>query len=103
MGKLSELELTLRDLRAAAATINSVADTLAEMFSATSEDKPTAPVEKPLTLEAVRAVLADKSRQGFTTQVRDLLLKHGAPKLSQIDPAEYKALLADVEVLGNGS
>lgn len=33
MGKFSELELAIKDLRTAAATINDVANTLAEMFS----------------------------------------------------------------------
>lgn len=55
--------------------------------------------EKPLTLEDVRAVCADKSRKGFTAEVKAILTKHGADKLSEVDPAEYKALLA--EVLGN--
>lgn len=57
------------------------------------------PVEKPLTLEQVRAALAEKSRAGHTAEVRALLLKHGADKLSEIDPAKYPALLADAEVL----
>ncbi len=55
--------------------------------------------EKPLTLEEVRAVLAEKSRSGHTEEVRELLAKHGADKLSEIDPAEYPALLAEAEVL----
>lgn len=57
------------------------------------------PEPKPLTLEEVRAVLAEKSRAGHTAEVRALLLKHGADKLSDIDPAEYLALLAEAEVL----
>ena len=57
------------------------------------------PEEKPLTLEEVRAVLAEKSRSGHTEEVRELLNKHGADKLSEIDPAEYAALLAEAEVL----
>ena len=57
---------------------------------------------KALTLEEVRAILAEKSRDGFTAQIRDLLLKYGAKKLSEVDPASYKALVADAEVLGNG-
>lgn len=57
------------------------------------------PEEKPLTLEEVRAVLAEKSRAGHTAEVKELLNKHGADKLSEIDPAEYPALLADAEVL----
>ena len=104
MGKFSELDLTIKDLRSAAATINEVANTLAEMFSTTADDVPDAatPAEPQLTLEQVRAVLADKSRMGFTAEIRTLLQKYGAAKLSGIDPAHYKALVADAEVLGDG-
>ena len=65
------------------------------------EPKPEAPEEKALTLEDVRAVCADKSRSGFTAEVKAILNKHGVEKLSEVNPAEYKALLAEVEVLGN--
>lgn len=102
MGKISELDMAIRDLRSAAATINDVADTLAEVFSTESADEaPDAatPAEPTLTLEQVRAVLADKSRQGHTAEIRALLQKYGASKLSGIDPAHYKSLLADAEVL----
>ena len=54
---------------------------------------------RPVSLEQVRAMLADKSQQGFTAEVRVLLEKYGAPKLSQIDPAHFSALLADAETL----
>ena len=106
MGKFSELDLAIKDLRSAAVAINEVANTLAEMFSTESvDDVPDAPspTDPTLTLEQVRAVLADKSRLGFTAEIRTLLLKYGAPKLSGIDPAHYKALVADAEVLGNGN
>ena len=103
MGKFSELELTIKDLRTAAATINDVANTLVEMFSGDPHtgdvDEPAAPAEPQLTLEQVRAVLTDKSRNGHTAEIRSLLQKYGAAKLSGIDPANYKALLADAEVL----
>ena len=102
MGKISELDMAIRGLRSAAATINDVADTLAEVFSTESAGKPpdaATPAEPALTLEQVRAVLADKSRQGHTAEIRALLQKYGASKLSGIDPANYKALLADTEVL----
>ena len=61
--------------------------------------KDSASEKKPLTLEQVRAVLAEKSRAGHTAEVRALLLKHGADKLSEVDPVKYPALLADAEVL----
>ena len=106
MGKLSELELAIKDLRTAAATINDVANTLVEMFSGDPHtggaDEPADPAEPQLTLEQVRAVLADKSRKGHTAEIRTLLQKYGASKLSGIDPANYEALLAEVGVLGNG-
>ena len=98
MGKISELDMAISDLRKVAATINDVADTLAEMFSgAATEETPAK--EPPLTLEQVRAVLAEKSRNGHTAEIRALLQKYGAAKLSGIDPVHYKALLAEVEVM----
>ena len=48
-------------------------------------------------------MLADKSRQGHTAEIRTLLQKYGASKLSQIDPAHYKALLAEAEELADGN
>ena len=105
MGRISELELAIKDLRSAAATINEVANTLAEMFSTTADEAPDAatPAEPQLTLEQVRAVLADKSRMGFTAEIRTLLQKYGAAKLSGIDPVHYEALVAEAEVLGDGN
>ena len=98
MGKISELDMAIRDLRSAAATINDVADTLAEMSDIKSVDAAN-PAESQLTLEQVRAVLADKSRKGHTAEIRSLLQKYGAAKLSGIDPVHYEALIAEAEVL----
>lgn len=57
--------------------------------------------EKPVSLVAVRAVLAEKSRAGYTDEVKDLISKYGAEKLSDIAPENYAALLAEAEVLGD--
>lgn len=57
--------------------------------------------EKTLTLEEVRKVAADKSRQGFTEEVRSLIQKYGADKLSGIDAAQYEAFLKELEVIGH--
>ena len=99
---MSDMAATIEELRTVAATINDVANWLAEMFGGAGDAKPDVPTEPTLTLEQVRAVLADKSRQGHTAEIRSLLQKYGAAKLSQIDPAHYKALLADAEVLTDG-
>lgn len=58
------------------------------------------PEPKALTLVEVRAVLADKSRDGHTEQIRTLLEKYGASKLSEIDPVQYRDLLDEALCLG---
>lgn len=60
----------------------------------------TEPIEE-VTLPEVRAVLANKSRAGFTEEVKQLLMKHGAEKLSGIAESEYAALLKEAENLGS--
>lgn len=99
MSKMSEMSATIEELRRCAAAINDAANWLAEQFSGDEPEPEAESAEPVLTLEAVRAVLAEKSRAGFTAQIRSLLQKHGADKLSGVDPANYKALLADVEGL----
>ena len=106
MSKMSELDLCVGELRSAAQSLNTVADSLTSLFSGsqprTSVQPESKPTSKPLTLEEVRAVLAEKSRNGHTAKIRELLEKYGAAKLSEIDPQKYAALLAEAEVLGNG-
>lgn len=101
MSRMSDMAQTIEELRSAAAAISDAADWLTKIFSEEPQtvDAPASPNEPELTLEQVRAVLADKSRKGHTDEVRALLQKYGAAKLSGIDPANYKALLADAEVL----
>lgn len=103
MSKMSDMAMTIEELRSTAAAIDEAANWLAEQFSSIDPIPEPTPTESVLTLEAVRAVLADKSRAGFTAQIRSLLQKYGADKLSGIDPANYKALLADVEGLNDAS
>ena len=106
MSKMGELDLCVSELRSVAQSLNTVADSLTSLFSGsqprTSVQPESKPTSKPLTLEDVRAVLAEKSRNGHTAKIRELLEKHGAAKLSEIDPKNYAALLAEAEVLGNG-
>ena len=106
MSKMGELDLCVSELRSVAQSLNTVADSLTSLFSGsqprTSVQPESKPTSKPIMLEDVRAVLAEKSRNGHTAKIRELLEKHGAAKLSEIDPQKYAALLAEAEVLGNG-
>ena len=63
---------------------------------ATKEPDPAPP---EVTLEEVRAVLAEKSSAGHTDEVRKFLQDFGAAKLSAVDPKDYAALKAKAEVL----
>lgn len=110
MSKMGDMAMTIEELRNAAAAINDAADYLAQLFSGEEADKQqnskaAAKQEtKPdLKLEDVRAILSEKSRAGYTAAVRELLQKYSASKLSQVDPANYEALLRDAEVIGNAT
>lgn len=132
MSKTSEIDLCIGELRTAAQSLAAVADSLTALFDASigpagmfvqgcegndqkanvesvnAEDgkvktaQSTEPKPKPVTLAQVRAVLAEKSRYGHTAQVRELLQKHGAAKLSAIDPTEFKTLLNEAAAIGCG-
>lgn len=104
MSKMSELAAEISELRRCGETLISIAGTLTELFSENDEEyeaqqpEPVVP-EKTYSFTDVRGILADKSRQGHTTAVKDLLRKYGADKFSDLDPANYAAIVAEVEAL----
>ena len=67
-----------------------------EHTSESSVDTQPAP---KITIEQVRAVLAAKSQDGKTRQVKALLLKYDAGKLSGVKAEDYPALLKEAEAL----
>ena len=101
MSKMSELSMVLDALVECGKTLTKTAEQLHRLYSA--DEPPQQPKEaaptKTVSLEEVRAVLAEKSRAGKTAAVKELLRKHGADKLSDIDPAEFPELLKEAEVL----
>jgi hypothetical protein len=99
MSRITTLAQFCDDLQRTAEELCGMADELTAMFSGNAEKAPAPPEPKPLTLETVRAALAEKSRAGHTAEVRALLDKYGAAKLSELAPEHYAALLAEAEVL----
>ena len=101
MSKMSELDSAIAEIRTVAEHLINIANTMTKLFSQPAETNETPAPEKPkpLTLEQVRGVLADKSRDGFTAEVRLLLEKYGGNKLSEISPDRYAELLKDAEGL----
>ena len=93
------------DVRSLAGSLQALANEIAG--DDVADETPFAAVEpaaKPpvtVTLEQVRAVLAEKSHDGLTEQVRGLLQKYGAQKLSAIASDRYADLLRDAKELND--
>lgn len=116
MSKVSELSMVLQELKECGEKLVSVSEELAEIFSRSDVKEPEKkkasarkkePEAKPepeeqkkeYTFTEVRTFLADKSRSGHTAEVKKILAAHGADKLSDLDKAEYAAVMAEAEVL----
>ena len=94
------------DLRSLADSVQAVCTLVTDSLSGNKTEALPAPEteQKPkkvpeISLEKVRGVLADKSRGGHTAEVRAIIQKYGADRLSDIDPKDYAAVLAEAEVL----
>ena len=110
---MSRIKLLLdvaSDMESLTESLRTLANAIAsDETSAESEEKPSIQetpevktAAKAISVEDVRAVLTPISQSGKTALVKELLIKHGASRLSDIDPGEYASLLADAEVLANG-
>lgn len=86
-------------------TCSSIKETVTETVENDDDgkgDEPSATKPEPraeVTLEMVRAKLADLMQSGKQTEVKELLKKHGGDKLSDIPKENYPALLADAEAM----
>lgn len=104
MSKVQLLLDVVQDLRNLAGSVQAVADTTSAHDDPVIEadsPKPTKspPTESSISFEKVRAFLSEKSFDGKTDLVRELLIKYGSPKLSGIDPKDYEALMAEAREL----
>lgn len=54
---------------------------------------------KAVTIEDVRAVMSQKTQNGKSQEVKELLQKYGAVKLSGVAPEHYPALLKEAGAL----
>ncbi|WP_071705083.1 hypothetical protein [Murdochiella vaginalis] len=109
MGQVKRAAAIVEELRACSEKLNDLANELNELFFGSTDERGNAPAPQPtpkpepekpaLKLEDVRKVLAQKARAGLTDEVRALIQKYGAERLSDVEPIHYAALLADAEVL----
>ena len=101
MGKMSDLDLQIKELRSCGETILEIAETLAGIFSShAAEDTPPKAVPKALTLEEVRHRMTVIAQAGYSAEVKALITKYGARKLSDIDPSQFEGLLKEADALG---
>lgn len=114
MPKMKELNETLDEIIGSASRVVETAKKMKASFASEEEDwnnyrdeelaRDEAEEERKqlLTLEEVRKVLAEKSRNGHTAEIKALLKKYGADKLSLVDPEKYEDLLKDAEAIQDG-
>lgn len=94
----------IEDVKRVADSVQNVCNFVLEGLSETPkaiEEKSPKKDEPAISLEKVRGVLAQKSQAGFTAEVREIISKYGASRLSEIDPKDFKAVIEDAEGLGN--
>lgn len=89
------------DLRSLSDSVQAVCKLVTEGLSEESKVLPEKKTEPTITLEKVRGVLASKSQAGYTAEVRAIVTKYGASRLSDIDPKDFAAVLNDAEAIGN--
>lgn len=95
MSRIKLLKDVVDDLQA---LVNSLGTLATAIESGEQQEPVSAEAEAPaLTLSDVRAVLAGKSQAGFTKEIKALIEKYGAEKLSDVNPEHYEALLQEVE------
>lgn len=105
MSRIKLLLDVVNDMRSLADSIQALCDAMAS--DGPTDESQEEPQKKPskaktekaleVTLEQVRGVLADKSRNGHTAEVRAIIQKYGADRLSDIDPKNYPAVLKEAE------
>lgn len=103
MSKTKRLLDVVDGLRSLADSLEQVADSIAgnTRTDQTEPEKHTEPLTPPAmpTIDQVRALLAEKSGEGKTKEVRALLAKYDAGKLSGVKPEDYPALMEEARLL----
>ena len=101
MSKTKLLNEVISDLRKLANSIQGIADAMEpdvtpkEAKQIEPDSKTSKPTQTSVNIEEIRAVLAGKSQDGKTAEVRALLQKFGANKLSEISAEVYQELLKE--------
>ena len=93
---LSALAEALQELKST--TTNAYLDTFETIYDPAEDEVQETPAPA-VTFEQLRCTLAAKSREGHSAEIKALIQKYGAEKLSEVAEDKYAALLAEAEVL----
>ena len=104
MSKVKLILDVVSDLHSLADSLKAVADAVTEnedIASSGQNEKieKAEDVKKSYTLDEVRGTLANLSRDGFREEVKNILLKYGASKLSDIKSENYGDVMQDAKEL----
>lgn len=95
---LSALTAALQEYTAQ--TTDGYLATFEPIYEPTEEElQEIAPKDEPVTFVQLRSRLSEISRSGHTAEVKELIAKYGAEKLSDIAESDYAAVLAEAEGL----
>ena len=104
MSVMNDLDLKLKEaenqLDQTQETIRSIRQLLSSNENEASSDDEQPQRDSIEDKVTVRKMLAKKSAEGYTDQVKELLHKFGAEKLSDVDPKDYEDLYYSAEGLG---
>ena len=130
MSKMSEISALLDEIKSCGNTLISIYNELHELIGSQGQEEektktkgtrrkktkeeeqpvpdmqdehaePEEPTEKTITFNDIQSLLAMRSRDGYTAEVKALIRKYGGKKLSDIDPASYPEMMKELEVIGN--
>ena len=105
MSNMSEFDICVGELMKTSQSLKTIADSLisvAEVILVCAHEPDNSPDSLPqkhtistITLEQIRTVLAEKSGEGKRKEVKELLFKYDAGKLSGVNPVDYPLLMEE--------
>ena len=98
---IQKLMKVAEDLKVLSESVQAICSTVTDGLSESPVETLPKTEAPKVSLEQIRGVLADKSRAGHTTEIKEIIRKYGADKLSAVDPVHYPAILKEAEGLSD--
>lgn len=93
MGKVKQVATLIKELDKQINALVSIKEDLQDIFRVEVPETNETKEKATISLEEVRTVLAEKSRDGLTKEVKGLIQSFGANRLSEVKECDYPALL----------